>query len=241
MSWPWGKRRRHQRRDEDFIWRYQLPERIEERCRHQNPDLGREEWGMVEQGLREWFLCCAWRDGEVLGMPSRVVDEAWHEFILDSRAYTQFCEQAFGEYLHHTPESSMTTPMSGALDATSRAWERSATGRGESVLWSLDVLLGRADPKAMVEGRSEGLPDHWREPAGGWGSVVGEGGGHHHGGGGGGEGEVGSASGGGEGFGGSGGGGDSGFGGDSGGGGGSDSGGGGGDSGGGGCGGGGGE
>jgi hypothetical protein len=228
VSWPWRERRRRQGRDEDFIWRYQFPEVIEERCRHHNPDLSHEEWKLVEQGLREWFLCCAWRDGEVLGMPSRTVDEAWHEFILDSRAYTEFCEQAFGEYLHHTPEASMTTPMAGALDATARAWERSSMGHaGGSLLWGLDVLLGRADPKAIGEGRPEGLPAHWREPAGGgWGSAAAEVEHHHSGGG-----EGGSESGGGEGFGV-----DSG-----GGGGGGDSGGGGGDSGGGGCGGGGGE
>ena len=37
-------------------------------------------------------------------MPSRLVDEAWHEFILDSLSYTRFCEAAFGGYLHHTPD-----------------------------------------------------------------------------------------------------------------------------------------
>jgi hypothetical protein len=78
-------------------------------------------------------------------MPSRLVDDAWHEFILDSRAYIDFCDRAFGEYLHHTPEASMTTPMSGALDATSRAWDRSGVGGPTgAVLWGLDALLGEA-------------------------------------------------------------------------------------------------
>ena len=87
------RRRRRQLRNEDYIWQFQFPERIEERCRHHHPDLTHEDWKLIEQGLREWFLCCAWRDGEVLGMPSRLVDEAWHEFILDSRAYTEFCQE----------------------------------------------------------------------------------------------------------------------------------------------------
>lgn len=136
-------RRRRPRRDEDYIWAYQFPEHVESRCRRDRPELTDREWKLVEQGLREWFLCCAWRDGEVLGMPSRLVDEAWHEFILDSLSYTEFCERAFGEYLHHTPEASMSTPMSGALDATSRAWDRSGpAGPSGGVLWSLDALLG---------------------------------------------------------------------------------------------------
>jgi hypothetical protein len=137
----WWSLRRGPRRDEDYIWFYPFPEHVEERCRHHHPELSDHDWKLIEQGLREWFLCCAWRDGEVLGMPSQLVDEAWHEFILDSRHYTEFCERAFGEYLHHTPESSMTTPMPSALDATTRAWDR-APGEGAAVLWSLDATVG---------------------------------------------------------------------------------------------------
>ncbi|MFD1260000.1 glycine-rich domain-containing protein [Entomomonas asaccharolytica] len=37
----------------------------------------------------------------ILGMPSRVVDDLWHVFILDSRIYMAFCKQCFGFYLHH--------------------------------------------------------------------------------------------------------------------------------------------
>lgn len=29
------------------------------------------------------------------------LDEMWHHFILQTRAYHQFCDQEFGEYLHH--------------------------------------------------------------------------------------------------------------------------------------------
>jgi hypothetical protein len=140
----WSRRRR-QTRDEDFILRYPFPEQIETKVRKHEPGLQDKDWKLVEQGLREWFLCCAWREGEVLGMPSRIVDEAWHEFILDSLAYTAFCEEAFGTYLHHTPDAAMTTPMSSALDNTARAWDRSGQSHaGSSLLWGLDSLLGGA-------------------------------------------------------------------------------------------------
>jgi hypothetical protein len=161
MSGPPRQRRflrRRQRRDQDYIWFYPFPEHIEERCRRDRPDLTDREWKLVEQGLREWFVCCAWRDGEVLGMPSRLVDEAWHEFILDSRAYTEFCERAFGEYLHHTPEPAMTTPMAGALDATLRAWDRSGVSGVEgAVLWELDALVGVSN---MIGGGDGGHHQH---------------------------------------------------------------------------------
>jgi hypothetical protein len=166
------QRRRRQRRNEEFIWRYPFPEWIEERCRHHHPDLTHDEWKLIEQGLREWFLCCAWRDGEVLGMPSQLVDEAWHEFILDSRAYAAFCEEAFGKYLHHTPESSMSTPMAGALDQTAKAWDRAGgEDRGDSILWRLDALIGGWAASGEVGG------GHHHHGGGGESSSGGEGGG----------------------------------------------------------------
>jgi hypothetical protein len=33
----------------------------------------------------------------------RWLDDLWHEFILYTRNYQQFCDQAFGRFLHHTP------------------------------------------------------------------------------------------------------------------------------------------
>jgi hypothetical protein len=38
-------------------------------------------------------------------MPSQAVDTAWHEFILLTKNYADFCEKAFGKFLHHTPHS----------------------------------------------------------------------------------------------------------------------------------------
>jgi hypothetical protein len=80
-------------------------------------------------------------------MPSRVVDDAWHEFILDSVAYTAFCSAALGGYLHHSPDETMSTPMAEALGNTIRAWDRSNAGANrESVLWELDEKLGISEP-----------------------------------------------------------------------------------------------
>jgi hypothetical protein len=79
-------------------------------------------------------------------MPSKLVDDAWHEFILDSVSYVDFCSQAFGDYLHHTPEETMGTPMRHALADTIRAWDRSDRGKEESVLWQLDSRLGVEQP-----------------------------------------------------------------------------------------------
>jgi hypothetical protein len=169
--WRW-KRRKH-RRDENYIWQFHFPPHIESHCRASHPGMDDRQWGLIEQGLREWFLCCAWRDGEILGMPSKLVDEAWHEFILDSRAYHEFCEGAFGEYLHHSPEETMATSMGEALGQTVRAWDRSPAG-GEAVLWGLDHLFGIAHPQGLSEAQVEAI----RAEAGGSADA----GTHHHGG-----------------------------------------------------------
>ena len=139
--------RRSARKRERFITEYEFPGYLWKRVRKRAPDLGERDLQLVERGLREWFVCCAWRGRTVLGMPSRLVDEAWHEFILDTLTYTAFCEKAFGSYLHHTPDEAMGTPMARALDDTVRAWDRSEMGRDrESVLWDLDERLGAAQP-----------------------------------------------------------------------------------------------
>jgi len=40
-------------------------------------------------------------------MPSQVVDDLWHEFILYTRNYALFCRRAFGGFLHHTPAAAL--------------------------------------------------------------------------------------------------------------------------------------
>jgi len=139
--------RRVSRKHERYIAGYEFPSYFWERVRKRLPDLSPRAMELIELGLRDWFICCAWRWGTVVGMPSRAVDEAWHEFILDTREYAGFCTAAFGEYLHHTPDEAMSTPMGDALGETVRAWDRSEAGREEeSVLWDLDRRLGIPEP-----------------------------------------------------------------------------------------------
>ena len=146
---PW---RRAAKRGEKLVQGYEFPAHIRRRLQRRHAQLNDLGLILVERGLREWFICCAWRGRTQLGMPSRVVDDAWHEFILDSVSYIQFCEAAFGDYLHHNPDETMSTPMSDALAHTVRAWDRSQAGRqGESVLWDLDEKLQISDPLGMGE------------------------------------------------------------------------------------------
>lgn len=40
--------------------------------------------------------------------PMFIIDEMWHTFILVTRAYTKFCNDMFGQYIHHSPGSAGT-------------------------------------------------------------------------------------------------------------------------------------
>jgi hypothetical protein len=35
--------------------------------------------------------------------PPKMIDEAWHTFIIFTREYAQFCHENFGHFLHHNP------------------------------------------------------------------------------------------------------------------------------------------
>jgi uncharacterized membrane protein YgcG len=161
--------RRAARKHERYIAEYEFPSYLWEKAQKRLPDLSPKELELVERGLREWFICCAWRWGTVLGMPSRAVDEAWHELIVDTREYAGFCTAAFGEYLHHTPDEAMTTPMGDALGETARAWDRSEAGQEEeSVLWDLDKRLGIAEPLGIDGAALAAARSRSPYPAAGW-------------------------------------------------------------------------
>ncbi|MFD4374069.1 glycine-rich domain-containing protein [Streptomyces sp. NPDC058486] len=41
--------------------------------------------------------------------PSKAVDPAWHAFMLHSQEYSAWCQEHFGRYLHHAPNSKTRT------------------------------------------------------------------------------------------------------------------------------------
>ena len=104
----------------------ELPEAVYKTCPWQPRDL-------VTEGLRQWLRCCgaAMRDGQVIGMPSHAVDEAWHGLILCTARYSAFCDAAYGQFLHHHPDGgapadAISEPMHEQLRRTVIAWEKVA-------------------------------------------------------------------------------------------------------------------
>ena len=106
---------------EQFIRAYVFPESLLQTLTKKHVHLVEKDLFLVARALREYFLVRARAGSGLINMPSKVVDDLWHEFILDTKAYQRFCQSAFGEFFHHVPAAS--TPKGVDIDgATRRAW-----------------------------------------------------------------------------------------------------------------------
>lgn len=90
-------------RREAYIRSFVLPKGLYEKLRERHPDLTMKDCQLVSQGLRQFFLGHLKSGKKFVSMPSQVADDLWHEFILYTKNYQQFCRRAFGRFLHHTP------------------------------------------------------------------------------------------------------------------------------------------
>jgi len=112
--WVRSSRRAH-------ITNFAFPDGLRSKLREVHPNLTPGQQIQVFEGLRQWFMVCNRAGGRFVSMPSQVVDDAWHAFILFTRNYEQFCRKAFGRFLHHTPAEAMANQTT-ATDGIRRAW-----------------------------------------------------------------------------------------------------------------------
>lgn len=71
---------------------YALPQWVEAEARH------------CERLYKNFLLLSKMHAGEPL-VPTRQIDEFWHNHILYTQQYTEDCLQIFGHYFHHAPAS----------------------------------------------------------------------------------------------------------------------------------------
>jgi hypothetical protein len=68
------------------------------------------------------YLILSYIDTDVSwNMYSTRVDETWHQFVLFTSQYTDFCRQYFGVYLHHNPADAPQAPAAPTLKASTFA------------------------------------------------------------------------------------------------------------------------
>ena len=114
--------------------------------------LNDEQVSLVFDTLKEYFHICNDANKKMVAMPSQVVDVAWHEFILSTRAYKEFCNKALGSFLHHTPTEVMKSPTTPS-ESIRRAWKLACKREDINpskplklpMLFAIDSLLGIAD------------------------------------------------------------------------------------------------
>jgi hypothetical protein len=112
----WGRWRR-----ERIIREAPLPRFLQRKLRDTYSFLAQKDVELVERGLRQFFLACHRSERKFVAMPSRVVDTMWHEFILHTQAYRDWCRLAFGRFIDHTPAEVLgASPQHN--DGLRRAW-----------------------------------------------------------------------------------------------------------------------
>jgi hypothetical protein len=128
---------------------FAFPPGVRQRFTFLHGDLSADDIRTVEAATRQWFRLAARHPKAKLSMPSVLVDDMWHELVLHTRTYADFCEAAFGHFLHHQPESAMSAPDAAANRSTrlastfALACEDEKDARyGLPVLFRLDQELG---------------------------------------------------------------------------------------------------
>jgi hypothetical protein len=105
-----------------FIRSFVFPEGLFDKLTRRRPELNGQDISLVARGLRQYFLVYLASGCKFVSMPSQVVDDLWHEFILYTRNYQEFCKQAFGGFFHHTPAAVLDGAHASSNSGLRRCW-----------------------------------------------------------------------------------------------------------------------
>ena len=93
----------------DYIRSYTFPKGLFEKLRVKRPELTFKDCQLTGHALRQFFLTHLKSGRQFVSMPSQVVDDLWHELILYTKTYEQFCQKAFGQFMHHSPAAALSS------------------------------------------------------------------------------------------------------------------------------------
>lgn len=145
-------RRLNEARRADFIRGYGFPNGLIERLQKRRPGLAAKDGQLVARALRQFFLAHLKSGRGFVSMPSQITDDLWHEFILYTRNYQDFCARAFGRFMHHTPAVVLGADRQGNAGLRRTWWFcckdeniNPATPTRVPLLFAIDSKLGIAD------------------------------------------------------------------------------------------------
>jgi hypothetical protein len=98
-----------------------LPRFLKQKLVDAYPHLTLRDAELVERGLRQFFTACQRSNKRFVAMPSQVVDSMWHEFILHTSAYRQWCDLVIGRFVDHVPAEVLGRKAS-TNDGLRRTW-----------------------------------------------------------------------------------------------------------------------
>ncbi len=107
-----------------YIDSYCFPDKVYRELAKRYAFLDEGQVDRIVRGLREYFHLCRLSGDNMVSMPSEAVDMAWHEFILFTREYQEFCDKALGCFLHHLPAEAMKS-QTKAQHGIKIAWKLS--------------------------------------------------------------------------------------------------------------------
>ena len=91
---------------------------------------------LFEDTKRFLYLCGLSPSGSGFS-PTPTIDEGWHNFILFTRDYGEFCRQFFGRFIHHVPKNKADGEIGGKYSGErTLVAARKIFGEGLSVNWN---------------------------------------------------------------------------------------------------------
>jgi uncharacterized membrane protein YgcG len=98
--------------------------------------------------------------GEFAVTPPKVIDQVWHEHLLFSRAYREFCKNVLQREFDHNPElvptKAQTAVFSGQYEATLRLYALEFNVLPPEDIWGTPKFAAEFIPKAKPRKRKRG-------------------------------------------------------------------------------------
>jgi hypothetical protein len=110
--------RRRLRTINAYVW----PPGLIDKLKRHHPTLTPSQIDSIGLGLKQFFRAYHRSRYRQVAMPSQAVDDLWHEFILYTKAYDDFCRKAFGRFLHHTPAAVLRPQQKKTNEGLRRVW-----------------------------------------------------------------------------------------------------------------------
>ncbi len=130
----------------ELALRFEAPYLLEKLVKDRIVDSAEEGEALFTEAKK--FLVLSFTDtGVSWNMYSTRVDEVWHQFILYTSQYAEFCHRFFGQYLHHNP--------SNAPEAPGRPELKPSTFEGFRARY--ESLFGEPLPEIWLDSRSVSL------------------------------------------------------------------------------------